>query len=197
MEPQQAKNSFRSSYINSVAGLFHSAEKMVKDSELRMAANKENYKGQLLDEKNREEKQLRQRNLELACSQIEGLRDKEIKLITKSKEIELKHPPKETLDNLEALKDIITEDELQLYADRCRQSPIVQRRIISIARERNMDIYRYPDFNEKINAVMEAASAFISYIKYENFGMEPAVYEKITLPEYDDILEPKVKGAAE
>lgn len=188
MESQQLQNTFRSEFINNVISLFYSAETMVNDSLNRMAANRENYKGQLLDERNHAEKQLRQRNLETVCNQIAKIRDAEIELLTKKKESELRQPPNGTLGNLTNLKDIITEEELQIYADKCRGSTLIQRRIQSIAQERNLHINTYPDFNKKSEAVHEIASAFIRYIKAENFGLEAALYIETAMTDYDKML---------
>lgn len=193
---QQTPNNFRSSFINNVLSLFYSAENIINESKNRNSFNLANFKGQLLDEKSQIEKQLCQRNLETICNQIEKLLDNELELLSKTKEHELQHPYKETLENLEILKDIITEDELQLYADKCKTSEFVQRRISSIADEKQLHVRTYPGFDKKIETAKEIASTFINFIKYKNWGMEPAIYIKTTLQEYDNILEP-ISGGVE
>lgn len=190
MEATQQHNSFKSSYINNVLALFYSAEGIIKDSQSRIAANEENYKGQLLHEMNQTEEQCCKDNLDRICGQIENLRDKEMELLTKQKENDLRQPPNRTLENLANVKDIITESELQLYADKCKESTLVQRRIQSIATERGFHINTYPEYDKKLETVQEIASVFSDYIRYKNFGLEPAIYEKTTLMEYDNILKP-------
>lgn len=192
MEGQQ--NSFRSGYINSVTALFDSAERMARDSDKRTEYNRRNYKGQLLDKINREEGQLKRRNLAIICEQLNGLRDRELELLARRKEDELLHPCKDILENLESLRDIITEEELQIYADDNKDSEMVQRRIVSIAKDRKMFVNTYPGHEKKAQAVKEIASAYSSFVMSGNFGMEPAIYEERSLHAYDDILEPVEGG---
>ncbi len=189
MKSLQQQNSFRSSFINSIINLYYSAESIVKDSNDKIAFNKDNYKGQLLEENNQAEKQLCQSNLELIRSKIEELRDNELELLSRKKENELQHPFKDTLDNLTILKDIITEDELQIYADKCKDSELVQRRIKNIAKEKKLNVNTYPGFNEKMEAVKEIASAFIRYVQQGNLGLEAALYIKTNMSNYDELLD--------
>lgn len=188
MEATHQQNNFRSGYINNVLALFYSAESMSRDRQNRQAANAENYKGQLLSEMNRVEEQRCRNNLETVCGQIEILRDKETELLTKQKENELIQPPNPVLENLANMEDIITREELQLYADKYKESPLVQRRIRRIADKRGFHISTYPEFDKKIETVLEIASAFISYIKSGNFGLEPAAYIESSLHDYDKVL---------
>lgn len=192
---KQATGSFRSSFINSVIDSFDSAQIIVEGSEEKMAYNRKNYMGTLLEEKNQTEKQLRKRNIEVICRNIEQLRDSELELLTKRNEHELHNPHKDILETLDILKDVITKDELQLYADNHKDSEFVQRKIKAIAEEKNMDIRIYPGTDKKMDSIKEIADAYINFIKYENWGMEPAVYRSMTLREHDDILEPMAGGA--
>ena len=188
MEATQQHNSFKSSYINNVLALFYSAEDLIKDSQSRIAANEENYKGQLLSERNQLEEQRCKGNLDRVCGQVENLRDKEMELLTKQKENDLRQPPNRTLENLANVKDIITEAELQLYADKCKESTLVQRRIQSIAAERGFRINTYPEYDKKLETVQEIASVFIDFIKHGNFGLEAAIYIEKNLTEFDTEL---------
>lgn len=165
----QPKSGFKSSFVNDVTELFYSAAKMAA-------------------QKNPADKRMTERNLETICRQIEALRDNELELISKKKVSQLRFPPSTIINTLDAVKDVITEEELQIYADKCRESDLIQRIVRNIAAEKKMHVTTYPGFDEKMKMVEEIASSLSGYIRSCCFGLEPGIYIDTIVKDYDGIL---------
>ncbi len=165
----QTQSGFKSSFVNNVTELFYSAAKMAS-------------------QKNLSDRRVLERNLETVCRQIETLRDSELEQLSQKKVSELRFPPSQIMDTLTAIKDIITEEELQIYADKCRGSDLIQRIIRKIAAEKKMYVTTYPGFDEKMQMVEEIAAALSGYVRSGSFGLEPGIYIGTTVKDYDGIL---------
>lgn len=188
---------YRSEFINRILQVFHDAEEIVESHHMAVAAFQKNYIGEKLYQLLQAEKIQYQNQIIDISEQMNSLKEKEIQKLMDKKEDELQNAPENILNVLSSQADILTDDEIQLIADRYKDSYLIQRRIKAIAEKKDFAITIYPEIDKKIAAVSDIASVYMDWIQRREFGLEVAIYEKNTLKTYDDILEPQGKGDME
>lgn len=179
---------YKSSFIHHIIESKDAAEECLEQHKTNVQAIQKMYKGEYLDRELQNEDKRYSEKKEDICNSIKHYHDMEIERLTLEKKNAMFQAHESILALLEGQKDILTPEELQDIVDKYKDNSLIQRRVKAIAEEKMVYLNYYPDADEKMRAVNEMAEAFTNWIRCDNLGMETAIYIKMAVGEYDNML---------
>lgn len=191
---------FRSEYLNRLVRELSAAESSSRMHEETMQLAQKNYAGDMLLKVRMEGKRQFETRINQILLNIDTLLAQERERLETQKRNEITGTNEKEIDiitRLEAIADIISQEELQIMADTYKDSSLVQRKLYKVAEQRRFGIDTYPGYDKKIETISEAAAGIKGFIHSRDFGLAPAVYIKMQLGEADDILSPVKKEVDE
>lgn len=189
---------FRSPFLNTLVRKLRDAQEAEQHHTEKRRQLQNNYKGELLLSAVSEENSRHASEIRNILEDIDRMTQSEQERLRAKKKEDLLNTGDESgiLAKLDRTDGLLTEEELQMIADACPHSEIVQRKCLKTAETHGYHINTRPSIDRQIQTIADTAENIKSYIHSGNAGLEAEIYIKIGLPEADDTLAPAEKEEA-